>query len=270
VRRGWLALAFVPLACLFPSVGDLQSDGGELDAAVEAQPDAPDEPPAADAGAEADADAGFCESLGGGHAFCEDFDHGVFSAQFDKIVTTQGVSLGSDGAEFTSPPLSLLAIFPAKTGKSDQAYMTRAFATATSGTFALDVRFDAWTPGSSGVFAEMRIDDNLPTEHTLEAYATDTYAALEENFAAADGGQAFVDHTFSTPIPLGAWRRVSFSLDVSSHTCSASLDGVTVFSGSLDPSWAAGPIQIHAGLTYVGAETNGWQARYDDLVFDFQ
>lgn len=272
MRRAWLALACIPLACLFPNVGDLEpgdaapdvdveaagGDGG-LDAPADVQVDAAD-----------GSDAGYCESLGGTHALCEDFDEGLFSAQFTTIHKSQAASLGSDGADFTSPPLSLVSTIPAKTGGGDQAYMSRAFGTASSATLSFDFRVDTWTGGAnSAVFASIDLDDGTGTPHTLEIYLTDAYSALEETFAQPDGGTAFLDHTFSTTVPLGAWTRVSFSLDASAHTCTATVGGVQALAPTaLDSSWVAGTVSIGIGLSYLASETNGWQARYDDVLFD--
>jgi hypothetical protein len=58
---------------------------------------------------------------------------------------------------------------------------------------------------------------------------------------------------------------------MSNRTCNATVDGQTALTGSpLDSTWQAAAPAIDLGLTYVSSETTAWQARYDDVVFDFQ
>jgi hypothetical protein len=285
VRLVWIAVAAAPAACLFPDLGDLGSpdaasdscaacaacaDGG--DAAPTDASDAQPPVDAADAGGDATG-SGYCATLGGTHALCEDFDEGSYSAQFTNVHTTQFGSLAADSTESVSAPLSLLANIQSRPTGSDQAFMTRLFTgTASAATYSFDVRFDSWTTGGkSGVFAAIVVNDGQPSFHVLSIYTTDTYGALEESFFLPDGGTAYIDHTLATTVQLGAWSRVSFSVDLVGKTCSATLDGNTVVSAaSLDPSWAPGPIAVDLGLSYVASEKTAWQTRYDDVVFDFQ
>ncbi len=101
---------------------------------------------------------------------------------------------------------------------------------------------------------------------------TATYAALEESFRTADGGTSYIDHTLSSSPQLGKWARLSFAVDLVNKKCSATLDGTTVVAPSaLDPSWKTNvPPTITLGFTYVASQTQAWQARYDDVVFDIQ
>ena len=282
MRRAWLVLLFAPAACLFPDLGELQGDAASDVSAqdvIDAQPIESGAETGTDAGGDVNADAapeaGFCASLGGTHALCEDFDTTTaFSSQFTNVHLSTNGAIGNDTAIVKTPPRSLLASIPAEGTKTgDDAYMTRLFtSSATKATYAFDFRVDSMPAGgASGVFAAIIFDDGLPDHHTLAIYTTDTYSALEESFVAADGGITYKDHTLSINVPIGKWARVSFSLDASAHTCNVSIDGQpAIVNAPLDPSWKAGTAAIDLGLSYVASETTAWQARYDDVVFDFQ
>jgi len=117
----------------------------------------------------------------------------------------------------------------------------------------------------------MIIGNGLPSEHELTIYLDDMFTSLEEVVPEADGGIAFFDHKLSTTPQLGTWTRVSFTLDLVGKTCSATLDSAPLLTPcTLDPSWTTGTITISLGLSYVEAETQTWQTRYDNVVFDFQ
>ncbi len=267
--------ALAPAACLFPDLGGLRpgadsgsdacasciGDAGPSD--VVTKDVAPDSPPPP-------VDAGFCASAGA-HTLCEDFDNGLYSAQFTNVHTTQFGTMGSNNAAYVSPPLSLFADIAARPTLGDQAFMTRVFTGSVStATYSFDVRLDSWTTGGkAGVFAAIVLNDSLPTFHTLSLYTTDTYAALEEGFREPDGGTAYIDHTLTTSFQLGKWTHVSFSVDLNAKTCSAQLDGVTVVAtSSMDTSWAPGPLGIDLGFSYLSSETAAWQARFDNVVYD--
>jgi hypothetical protein len=54
-------------------------------------------------------------------------------------------------------------------------------------------------------------------------------------------------------------------------TCTASIDGVVVLPASpLDASWKPGVPGLQLGFSYVSSQTTAWQARYDNVLFDFQ
>jgi hypothetical protein len=282
VRRLLLALALAPAsACLFPDLGGLTEDAGAADAVASDAPsgDAADAGDASTIGDAGDAAAeasgsGYCATLGGTHALCEDFDEdGGFVSSFPITFVTAKASVALDTSAFVSPPSSLVVKTP-QGGSSDHAYVQRPFtATASTVTYSFDVRFDSWTSASSpsGIFAAVIIDDGQPDFHVLSVYTTATYAALEESFRAADGGNSYIDHTFNSAFALGAWRRLSIAIDLVKRTVAASLDGNGVVGPvALDPSWKAGPPTITLGFTYVAAQTQSWQARYDDVVFDLQ
>ena len=280
--RKWLVLLFAP-ACLFPDLGDLQGDAASdvsapdvmdakpIESGTEAGNDAANDGQGdVDAGPE----AGFCASLGGSHALCEDFDTTTaFSSQFTNVHLSTNGALGNDTAIVKTAPRSLLATIPAEGTKlGDDAYMTRLFGgSATKATYSFDFRVDSLpTGGQSGVFAAIVFDDSLPTHHSLAIYLTDTYSALEESFT-VDGGTVYKDHTLSITVPLNKWTHVSFDVNATTHVCNASIDGQpSVVNAPIDLSWKASTAAIDLGLTYVNSETTAWQARYDDVVFDFQ
>jgi hypothetical protein len=279
VRRAWLLLLLASGACLFPDLGDLGGDAATSDVSAPDVADAPIESSidaGKDAGTDADAtpEAGFCASLGGTHALCEDFDESTsFNAQFTNVHLSTNGSLANDTTEVVSAPRSLLASIPAEGSKTgDDAFMTRLFSgNASKATYSFDFRIDSLATGKSSVFGGIIFDDGVPDFHAMAIYMTDTYAALEESFFQADGGTTYKDHTFTTPVPIGKWTRVVFSVDVSAHVCNASLDGNPVVVNSpIDATWKAGTTAIDLGFTFVESETTAWQARYDDVVFDFQ
>jgi hypothetical protein len=281
VRRAWLLLVFAPAACLFPDLGDLQGDAATSDVSTS---DVIDAQPPTDSGAEAGQDvvvvdagpeAGYCASLGGTHALCEDFDTTtIYNQQFTNVHLSANGTLGNDTTIVATPPRSLLATIPAEGSKlGDDAFMTRVFTgTATKATYSFDFRVDSLpSGGKSGVFAAIVFDDNQPDAHSLAIYTTDTYAALEESYAGDGGSTLFKDHQLSNPVPIGQWTRISLSIDVTAHTCAASIDGVAVVvNAPIDPSWKPNTPAIDLGLTYISSETTAWQVRYDDVVFDFQ
>jgi hypothetical protein len=266
---------------LFPDLGDLQGDAA-TDVSAQDVIDAKPIESGTDAGkdvvtADVDAgpEAGFCQSLGGAHALCEDFDEStVFNQQFTNVHLGANGSLANDTTLVVTPPRSLLASIPAEGSKlGDDAYMTRLFTgTATKATYTFDFRVDSLpTGGMSGVFAAIVFNDSQPSYHSIAIYTTDTYAALEESFFGADGGYVYKDHTLSINVPIKKWTRISFGVDMTTRTCNASIDGQPALANSpLDATWTAASPAIDLGLTYVSSETTAWQARYDDVVFDFQ
>lgn len=220
-------------------------------------------------------DAGFCASLGGTHALCEDFDTTTaFSSQFTNVHQSTNGTIGNDTTIVKTAPRSLLSSIPAEGSKlGDDAYMTRLFTgTATKATYTFDFRVDSLPAGGkSGIFAAIIFDDGQPDYHAAAIYLTDTYTSIEESFFAADGGEVYQDHTLSISVPIGKWTHVSFSVDATARTCSATIDGQPALVNSpLDATWKAGTAAMDLGLSYVGSETTAWQARYDDVVFDFQ
>jgi hypothetical protein len=268
-------LAPVPVvaaACLFPNPDALGGDASiPNDACCDVSADVAHEASftdASDGGAPDASEAGYCAALGGMHAFCEDFDEGPFAANFTYTHSTANVSIGSNGLEYTSPPKSFFATVDAGSGTMDQGYLQKTLTTAQAATYSFDVRVDAWTGGKSAILAAFTIDEGLPTYHGLTLYTTDTYTSTEEVIP-ADAGFKFLDHAFSSAVPLGTWKRVSATVDFKARTCSVTLDGATVVpSTSLDPSWAPGVLNVYVGFTYVGGEAQGWAARWDNVVVD--
>jgi hypothetical protein len=272
----FVALVFAPaVACLFPDLGDLQRDGASdvvviADASDSAIADVVD---ASAVDVSEAGDTGFCASLGGTHALCEDFDEEAgYAGQFTSYVSVNAAQT-LDTSAFTSSPNSLVTSTPATNKLGDHTYIEHAFTTTASAsiTYTFDVRFDSMNSTGSCIFGGIIVDDGQPDFHVLSVYTTSTYAAVEESFVRSDGGTAYVDHTFSSPIQLGAWTRVSISIDLAKRTISATLDGTTALVPTLlDSSWTSGPPTIDLGFTYVASETQAWQARYDDVVFDFK
>lgn len=276
-------LLFAP-ACLFPDLGDLQGDAAPDVSTRDVIDDAKPIESGAEAGndggvdssndADAGPEAGFCASLGGSHALCEDFDEStLFSQQFTSVNTSANGKIGNDTTIVKTPPRSVLSSIPALGSASgDDAHMKRLFTgTATKATYAFDFRVDSLPAGGpSGVFAQIIIDDAQPTRHALSIYVTDTYSAVEESITTADAGILYKDHQLAATIPIGKWVRISMGLDATARTCTVSVDGQTVLSSVMDPSWKAGTVTMDLGLSYVASETTAWQARYDDVVFDFQ
>lgn len=275
MRRLFVALVFAPAAaCLFPDLGDLQRDGSSDvvvpsdagDAAIADVTDAAPPEGATDAG-----NAGFCASSGA-HALCEDFDEDAgLSGQFITNVTANA-TLALDTTASTSAPNSLVTSTPATNKTGDHSYIEHAFTgTASTITYSFDVRFDAMNATGSCVFGAIIVDDGQPDWHIVSVYTTSGYSALEQVFARPDGGTAYLDIPFTAPLTAGKWSRLSITLDLVKQTVSATADGKSVVVPTLlDTSWKPGPPTIDLGFTYVASETQAWQARYDDVVFDFQ
>jgi hypothetical protein len=260
-------------ACLFPDLSKLEGDASAPDVVAADMGSDVTSDVVTDAGSDAatdGADAGYCASLSGTHSLCEDFDEGLFSAKFAMVHATPGASVASNGTEFKSPPDSLFAIIDAGASGNQQAYMTKAFGAAKSATYAFDFRVDQWSVGHSAVLAAVKIDDGLPTLHQVSLYTTDSVSALEEVIPAADGGFLYLDHPFSKGIALMTWTRLSFTVDFVGRTCSAMMDGQVVVTTPMDASWKAGALSIELAFSYVGAQPQGWSARWDNVVFDYQ
>ncbi len=214
-RRIAFALAAVlPVACLFPSLGDLEGDAGgdaqspdvTIDSIVaDAQPDV----------IVKEASGPFCSSIDA--RLCEDFDEHPFAQQFTGSDFSATTDAGADDAAFTSPPLSFFAHL-AGVGSGHVAYMARVFSqTATVADYSVSVRVDQWvTGGASAVLGGITIDDGAPNQHVLTFYVTDGYTALEEVFA-NDAGNQYLDHKLTTPLMLGQWGRLHVHLDLGNN-----------------------------------------------------
>jgi len=115
VRRLFVlaVISLVVGACFFPDLAGLTDGSAPSDACTSCD-------------ALSESDAGYCASLGGSHTLCEDFDNGLFSAQFSNVYASKDAAIGSDGVEFKSPPLSLFADVPVAT-LADDAFMIRTF-----------------------------------------------------------------------------------------------------------------------------------------------
>jgi hypothetical protein len=262
-------------ACsLLTDVGSLQSDAGVIPEAG-----APDVP-IADATSEqappdaADAEAGtlgFCAALPTKPKFCEDFDEGLFSAQFSNVQQNNGTCAASSAAS-RSAPSSFLAQVPASDAGAGSAFMSRLFVGGASRVdYAFDFRAEAWpTAGKSVVVAGIIIDEGLPSQHTLSFYVTDSYAAVEEIFL-QNNMNKYVDHALITHPLLNQWTRVAIALDLQARTAAVTLDGATALgSTALDASWGTGVPSIDLGISYVATTAMGSTMRYDNVVCDFK
>ena len=109
-----------------------------------------------------------------------------------------------------------------------------------------------------------------PLATILSIYLTDTYAALEESYTAADGGYVYRRSPLTVAIPIGKWARVTLGLDATARTCDVTVDGKpALVSAVMDSSWKAGDLTMDIGLSYVGKEAERGK-HADDVVFDFQ
>lgn len=276
VRRfGVAALSFTAGCSLITDVGSLQT-GKDADSLPDAQSQ---DGPTVDSGTDTgmmggDAEAGplgFCASLVTAPKLCEDFDTGLFSAKFSSVHQNGGTVAGS-GTAFQSSPNALLAQVPASDAGLGSGYMQRLFiGTATTLSYAFDFRPETWTTGSkSVVVAGIVIDDGLATEHTLNLYLTDGYAAVEEIFK-KNNMNMFVDHTLTAPFLLGQWTRVIMTLDLGARTAKVELGAVVALAPTmLDASWAAGTPACNLGISYVASTAMPWSMRYDNVVLDFK
>jgi hypothetical protein len=228
---------------------------------------------ASDADRDAGADAGgrWCEGLSPAPKTCEDFD-GVLGPVW-SFGSSPRASIGVDDGGATSPP-NALRVATEDGGTTEQWANLRFSIVETPGKIrvAYDLRVD-----SSGDYTELgaiRISTaNGSHKHVLQLDSNGQLSGLSSSVNLPDGGRGNANKPFSSRSALGTWVRVSLALDlVSSHTISASVDGVLRATYALDASlFSPGNTVIELGVSFLHDDGGSPTAlRIDNVTVDWE
>jgi hypothetical protein len=244
----------------------------------------PDVLPPRDAPAEV-ADVGtttFCASLSPSPLFCEDFDEGSYTQGWSYTDTVTG-SLALDGTELRSAPASMIAQSAIAGAGTVDVAAYRAFSlTGTSSlaaTLDLDLRVDrADADGGLAVLAQLGLLDGTGGGSYFVQLVADSHgaaplnASINEAYFATGTKPPPVVHPAAQTVAIGAWTHVTLTVTApfagGAGTETLSLDGTQVSSSAISV-----PVQnftevLGVGLTFVQIPSNGWNALYDNVVFD--
>jgi hypothetical protein len=220
-----------------------------------------------------DGGAGFCASLSPAPAFCDDFDHGTFGAQWETPLLSGGGILGSSNQLAYSPPTSLHAL----TGSSD-AGCSQALPAALSGTASvIDYSFAlyiAQSPMEGGV-AEL---GGVGVDIGGDAYYVDIFLAPDKANMEHDndaGPVSSMRAPLSQPIPRGVWVPLRWHLVLTADGGGPSAllemgeqpSTQILFAQVLPPyGYAPGTPRFSAGIGYATPEKAGTEVYVDNVV----
>jgi hypothetical protein len=266
-----------------PDTRTADASDGAVDSSVRDGSDLDAMPPR-DAPAET-ADTGtttFCASLSPSPLFCEDFDEGSYTQGWTYTHTVNG-SLALDGTEFHSAPASMIAQSGIAGAGTVDVAAYRAFAlTGTSSlaaTVDLDMRIDrADADGGLAVIAQLGLLDGTGGGQYFVQLIAESHgaapinAAINEAYFATGTNSPPVTHPVAQTVAIGAWTHVTLAVTApfagGAGTETLSFDGTQVGSSAINV-----PVQnftevLGVGLTFVQIPSNGWNALYDDVVFN--
>jgi hypothetical protein len=247
-------------------------DGGAVEAGGgDAAGDAP-----ADGGADAPTDrvdgssgSGFCASLVPAPKFCDDFDDGNATDDWDQATVLAGQSeITLDTTTSTSAPASLHGVVNAVpvTEGGFASVRSTVTGTPTHVTFALSVRpkTSAITKGGIAI-----ADLDLSLNHVLTLYLRDDDPAGQKPSLKEIDGSTITYHPLPKVPPADVWTRIAFDVDAATGKLTLTygtekiLDAITIGAGATkDPTFRVGAV-------YVIGPTDPFEIHVDDVVVDF-
>ncbi len=277
VCAGAMALALAAaMGC--GSSSDGEQSGGGLDATSEAQP-APDaDLPLSDAGADADAadarkdvlipGSSYCAGLVPKPKFCDDFDDGDLTGDWDQSTVLPPSVIDLDDSTFASAPLSFfVATKPVAAGSAGNASLRKTVLGAVSHVnLAFSARFTTTTI-TKGLVAIATLDVSL--NHFFTLYLRDgdpdaPAAVLEEQSAGT-----LTRHLLTRLPPAATWTRIVIDLEFTTGKASVSFGGQKALDAAPIALVVGTEATIRVGAVYVYGPTEPFEARYDDVVLDF-
>ena len=245
------------------------------DAASDAQPE-PDGPiPEQDAGPDV-ADArqdviappgGYCASLVPKPKFCDDFDDGDLTNDWDQPTAVGGSLMALDEASYTSPPASFVV-------------QTQNLTVATSGNALLrktvfgavahvKLSFSMLTPTvtfTKGIISIATLDVSTNHFFTLSLRDQDAVpaASLEEYV-----GATMTRHVLTRLPPAGVWTRITIDLDFTAGKANVTFDALKALDAEPIMPVPGTEATIRVGGVYIEGPADPFKASFDDVVVDF-
>ncbi len=274
---GWAAVATVSLA-LSSALGCGSSGGGTaeiVDSGAEAGP--PGEagvPDAGDDGRDA-ADAapdvvpsGFCAGLAKTPKFCDDFDDGDLTDDWDQsTVLTQSV-IDLDDSTFTSAPVSFVVVTKQiDAGAGGNASLRKTVLGSVSrASLAFAARFSTTTI-TKGLLAIATLD--VSSNHYFTLYLrdgdADAPAAILEELA----GSTQTRHLLTRLPVAGLWTKIVIDVDLAGGKANVTFDGVKALDNAPIDATLGTEATIRIGAVYLFPPSDPFTARFDDVVLDF-
>lgn len=203
----------------------------------------------------------------GAHALCFDFDQGPVDAGWTELIVDPAGALALDPSRAASPPRSLRAELPRRSGNN-----VHAIASGTvSGSFQRAVlEFDAyvesttWLGGDVGTALAV-LSFNSETTRTGTVFFMNngpSYLSIEDSVS-----PTYFD---AQAVPFDRWFHVRFDFSVSG-TFSYSIDGVTGTKAFPAVTLGASPhLGLTIGLSGFNAPSPATRAQFDNVVLDLQ
>lgn len=230
------------------------ADGGSD--AADARPDAPD------------AGLGYCRSLTPKPKFCDDFDDGDLTNDWDQATAIGGSVMDLDDSSWRSSPFSFHVLTKALPAASSGNVLLRKTVLGNVGQARL--AFSAFFPTvtlTKGAIAIATLDVSLNHFFTLnlrDQDGTAPAASLEEYV-----GGTFTRHLLTRLPPAGAWTRIVIDLDFVNGRANVSFDASKALDAEPITALVGTETTVRLGGVYVEGPSDVFEARFDDVVIDF-
>lgn len=271
------AAALASAACGSSEGSGDAPDAGETDAPAplpdgEAGPDADaggaDATDAADAKKDAvSPPSGFCGKLVPTPKFCDDFDDGDLTDDWDANAVLAG-TIDIDDSTSTSQPASFLAKTTALTmvGTGANASIRKTiFGTVTHAKLSFMALLPVVT-FSQGIVAIATLDVSTSHYFTLNLRDQDAVpAASLEEFV----GGTLTRHVLTKLPPAGTWTRVTIDLDLTAGKANLSFDAEKALDAEPIMAVPGTEATVRLGAVYMEGPVDAFTAHFDDVVLDF-
>ena len=202
------------------------------------------------------------------HTFCDDFDHGLLGAKWDRMVMTAGsLSLSTNAV---TQPNALEATAISITGGS-QTLLAKTFPAMDHTHIELDIQVanPSDTTQTEVDLVALWLVQAPPGYSSSELYVERWQdAAILEQYALADDGGS-VGQSLPINETFNAWRHVTLDLDRPSSTFTMSIDGQTPTVMLLEAPLAMFPFELGVGVANVSSTIAGeWDVWIDNVVVD--
>jgi hypothetical protein len=227
-------------------------------------------PPSGTSDANADAQTAFCASQSG-LVFCDDFDEGGGTAQWDLAHQSSG-SFTVDGAESFSASSSLLVQTDALgSGEQASVYIAKtAFSSYNHVLATFAVRFASGATGEP-VFGILAFDDGSHG-HRIEIVErpapADVY--IEDIDTPSGSTPAYQYYNTNMVMPVDSWHTVAIDYTGGANASLAlTVDGASFLSRA--PIYtSAGQFQLFIGMPFLSDPATPWSARFDNVTVSAQ
>jgi len=251
----------------------IEADGGDGGSPPAPGEDSGADAPALDAGPDVKVDAGppFCSALSPAPKFCDDFDDGDLSDDWDFTNVILPSTLVLDTATFASAPASMhVQTKTLAAMQNGPAHLRRTiFATAVHPRLSFSA-FYASTSITSGAVAIASLDVSLSHFFTLYLRdapgdgTSDPAVVLEEI-----DGSATIRHVLPKAPPAGVWTRIGIDVDLVRGRATVSYGGEKVLDDEVVSMNGGEEVTVRVGAVYVFGPAAPFEAVIDDVVVDY-